>query len=92
MKVLDFGLAQAVQGSPDEAGKIAGTPAFMAPEQAQGLPRLDARTDVYSLGVTLYEMLTGEVPFRGTSAMVLSQVIAQCLLPPARKEAGHEHS
>jgi serine/threonine-protein kinase len=76
-KITDFGLVRQEAGpsSITRDGTIAGTPAYMSPEQVNGLEALDARTDVYSLGVTLYEALTGVVPFRGTFQMLLRQVI-----------------
>jgi serine/threonine protein kinase len=64
VKVLDFGFSH-LPGDPDEPrGHVVGTPEYMAPEQSRGAPS-DPRADVYSLGVVLYEMLAGHVPFTG---------------------------
>ncbi len=71
-KVTDFGIAKRMEeaGGPTREGDLLGTPASMAPEQATGdLDRIGPATDVYGLGVILYEMLTGQVPFRGTDAI-----------------------
>jgi len=77
--VMDFGLAReaTVEAGITESGAVLGTPAYMSPEQARGdLRAVDRRSDVYSLGATLYELLTGHPPFASTSlAQVLAQVI-----------------
>ncbi len=73
--VMDFGLAREVDAKGN-AGTIEGTPAFMSPEQARGeINRLDARTDVYGLGSTLYALLAGRPPFVGSSTEVLLDVL-----------------
>ncbi|MHC4173217.1 MAG: protein kinase domain-containing protein [Planctomycetota bacterium] len=71
VKVLDFGLAKAVggealdqQSTVTEPGRVIGTPAYMSPEQARGKPA-DKRSDIWSFGCVLYEMLSGRVPFKG---------------------------
>ena len=84
VKVLDFGLAKLAAGSSSaplpnasatSEGQIVGTVAYMSPEQAEG-QRVDPRTDIFSLGIVLYEMSTGRPPFRGESAAaVLSSIL-----------------
>lgn len=70
-KLSDFGLSL-IAGRADDAGAVRGTPHYMSPEQTRG-ERLDFRTDLYSLGVMLYESAIGSVPFQGTSAAVMAQ-------------------
>ena len=84
--VMDFGLAyETSQGHGlTESGTMMGTPAYMAPEQARGeLRNIDRRSDVYSLGATLYELLTGAVPFTDPTLVgLLSKVLHEEPLPP----------
>lgn len=85
--VMDFGLARGGDGElrVTRDGEVLGTPAYMSPEQARGESHLsDPRTDVYSLGVVLYESLTGELPFRGAARMVLVQIESVDPPPPRR--------
>jgi tetratricopeptide (TPR) repeat protein/tRNA A-37 threonylcarbamoyl transferase component Bud32 len=87
--LTDFGLARCVVDSATLStdGKIRGTPAYLSPEQAQGDGgQVDVRSDLYSLGVVLYELLTGEVPFRGSLRMVLMQVLEEDPRPPRRSD------
>jgi serine/threonine-protein kinase len=73
VKILDFGVAQQL-GTDDpavEAGHLLGTPEYMSPEQVDGDP-LDARSDVYGLGVVLYEALCGQLPFEGDRSYIVA--------------------
>ncbi len=85
VKVVDFGISKSLRPNQEEGGHsprltqtgmVLGTPLYMSPEQARGDDELDHRIDIYALGVILYEMLTGEVPFRGNNYLsIISQVI-----------------
>ncbi|MCZ6754004.1 MAG: protein kinase [Gemmatimonadetes bacterium] len=84
--VADFGIALAVTSAGDtrmtETGMSLGTPHYMSPEQAMGERELDARSDVYALGCVLYEMLTGEPPFTGTTAQaIVARVVTESPRP-----------
>jgi hypothetical protein len=83
--VLDFGLAKSLETATDitRPGQILGTPKYMSPEQAAGdMAAVDARTDVYAMGVILYEMLTGKCPFDGESAhQVIYKILHEEPLP-----------
>lgn len=89
-KITDFGLARHPHSDLTTTGAVMGTPSYMAPEQAQGQTgAIGPRTDVYALGVILYEMTTGRVPFRApTIAATLQQVIADEPVAPRRLQAG----
>ncbi len=85
-KVSDFGVAKRIDddGAPGRYGNVVGTPLYMAPEQAKGQPEeVGPAADIYSLGVILYEMLTGRPPFIASSAVeVLRQVLTSPPVPP----------
>ena len=100
VKVVDFGISKAVhQGQGDQGfgeeeqqplrlthtGLLLGTPLYMSPEQARGAEDLDHRVDIWSLGVMLYECLTGEVPFRANNYLgIIAQVLNHVPVPPSQ--------
>ena len=89
VKILDFGLARSTddQAHLTQSGSIIGTPAYMAPEQGRG-ETLDARCDLWSLGVVLYRMCTGELPFKGADTVsTLMAVAMNNPSPPAQMNA-----
>jgi tetratricopeptide (TPR) repeat protein len=106
VKILDFGLAKAIEGDRKKSTLVAGTPEYMSPEQLAGL-EVDGRTDIFSLGVLLYEILTNRTPFEGAlrspefdPASVhapwlpvgVDEVLARCLAirPEDRFQTGRE--
>lgn len=83
VKILDFGLARAAHSDAQltDAGTILGTPSYMSPEQAQGMP-VDSRSDLFSAGVVLYQLCTGKLPFHGSDT--ISTLLAVTThVPPA---------
>lgn len=87
VKLCDLGLATALEaGDADasSAGKAVGTPSYISPEQARGRTDIDTRSDIYSLGATLYHLLTGHPPFEGfAAAVVLSKHVSEKVTPIA---------
>ncbi len=95
MKILDFGVAK-ILASPDGAqsvktrtGSLMGTPLYMSPEQCKGAGTLDHRTDIYSLGVMLFEMLAGRPPFvaEGVGELFAKHMLEEA--PPLTDFAPH---
>jgi tRNA A-37 threonylcarbamoyl transferase component Bud32 len=77
VKIMDFGIAKLAGSSvATQIGTVLGTPAYMSPEQASGR-ECDIRTDIYALGITLYRMVSGDVPFKGDTRAVLAQHLTQ---------------
>ncbi len=86
VKLADFGVARIEASELTQAGTIIGTPMYMSPEQILGLP-VDGRSDLFSCGVLLYELLTGTKPFTGSVATVIRQVLDVDPAPPSRVDA-----
>ncbi len=88
VKVADFGIARAngAGNGLTRTGAVMGTATYFSPEQAQGMP-VDARSDVYSLGIVLYEMVTGGVPFAGDSAVSVAYLhVREPVVAPSQRE------
>jgi eukaryotic-like serine/threonine-protein kinase len=92
LKVTDFGIARSGASEMTEAGSIIGTAQYLSPEQARGAP-VDARSDLYSVGIVLYEMLTGKVPFTGETPLEIAMKHLSTVPDPPSKlrpEIPHE--
>lgn len=85
IKVADFGLAKLTEIDSTQVtrtGDLLGTPVFMSPEQVAGQENLSASSDIYSLGATLFQLITGEAPFQGSSTAILRQIIEVAPVAP----------
>ena len=83
VKVTDFGIAKAISSSRTRTGVILGTPNYMSPEQIMG-QKIDARSDIFSLGVVFFQLLTGQLPFRGDNLSNLLYQITHAKHPSVR--------
>lgn len=90
VKLVDFGLARVRDGTrtATSAHAVLGTPDYMSPEQARGDPEIDHRTDLYSAGIILFEMLTGRTPFRAETPVGTIQLVLNAALPKPRRLNG----
>src|SRR4029079_16155858 len=83
LKVADFGVARVDTSNLTTAGMVIGTPSYMSPEQCRGL-EVDARSDLFSAGVVLYQLLTGVKPFRGDIQAIAYKICHEEPEPPSK--------
>ena len=83
VKVTDFGIARITDANRTRTGLVLGSPSYMSPEQLAGRP-VDGRSDLYSLGVLMFQMLTGELPLKGNTMSELIGAIARTPAPDVR--------
>jgi len=88
LKVADFGIARVDRTDLTQVGMLIGTPLYMSPEQCRGLD-IDSRSDLFSAGVVLYELLTGEKPFRGNMEVITHKICHEDPEPPSRLSKLH---
>ncbi len=81
VKVMDFGVARVTDAARTRTGVVLGTPSYMSPEQLSG-QNIDGRSDLYSLGVTLFQLLTGQMPYQTQNMASLMRAISQEIPPP----------
>jgi len=90
--IMDFGLARKINKDDSrltQEGMLMGSPAYMSPEQVEGdTERMGPSCDIYSLGIILYELLTGEVPFKGSIAAVMGQILSSAPRKPSKVKSG----
>ena len=86
LKVADFGVARVDASTLTSAGMVIGTPSYMSPEQCMG-KETDARSDVFSTGIVLYELLTGQKPFNGSVATITYKICHEEPVPPSKLSA-----
>ena len=84
LKITDFGVARILDSKRTRTGTVLGTPSYMSPEQVAGV-KINGQSDLFSLGVTLYQLLTGSLPFQGDSVTALMYSITNKKMPPLRK-------
>ncbi|KPJ76317.1 MAG: hypothetical protein AMJ54_12025 [Deltaproteobacteria bacterium SG8_13] len=84
VKVADFGIARVMSASETQTGVLLGTPSYMSPEQVEGA-RVDGRSDLFSLGIVMYEMLSGEKPFKGDNLANMMYAISNTTFTPLKK-------
>jgi serine/threonine-protein kinase len=88
LKISDFGVARITDNNATKTGIVLGTPMYMSPEQL-GAEKLTGLSDLFSLGVTLYELLVGEVPFRATNiAVLMTKITTEDPSPVSSRRAG----
>ena len=88
LKITDFGVARMTDNNNTKTGVVLGTPMYMSPEQL-GAEELTGHSDLFSLGVTLYELLIGEVPFHATNiAVLMTKITTEEAAPIASRRAG----
>jgi serine/threonine protein kinase len=86
LKIADFGIARIESSTLTQTGAMIGTPSYMSPEQFRG-QGVDGRSDVFSAGIVLYQLLTGVRPFLGNAATVMHQILHEQPVAPSQKEA-----